>query len=644
MDREELTSTPAPDLFGRLVGFLTTRPNGDPCFILLGRTRRESDFDHLFAFYVHAKCKVIQKSEYSIVASKFKPRIAVSKGVINLVSQMPRVYDLSLLVQTVGFMVSPSLITRFVPYQVINSRRGIRFRTGNSNVPNLPQCNASIDSPSIASFTHHQFQRGIRVYNVALENLGSTNREFHILIVDYRGHCYFLIKHKAIKIITILLPHASMFSDEDYMRGFLRQVASGLKDLKHYNYYPSRFYGDPKASCDEGEILNAVLLEFYSYRNPLHVILRVDLLGVGLRDNPAEPLLASIASDAPSDPQIDEMNEILSQQSDLYDDSFHSAEGDEEVPQMEVSFDGPYGSPQIISNNMGVDSQETVIMSQRQLDELVEVAHRFPALRSRLESLVPPVAITITPRNDLTGGILKDKVVIAELLEKMTYLLAPMTESWWLGIASFADIAAGRHKFELRRGVRFQFLLVDRGTYYDVIIIDVDAKELTILFGSQPKGGDVAARIMSILNSCCKQTDGMRYKMVKMTSQFHPELPGIHQVMSLYYLAKIFRHSVELPQKIIYSEREFRRLCYDICVQLQLANLKYNQERGYVSTSGNLSGDAFRSIESPVKFQRSVVPIDQCPICLKRYFKNLGSHMTADHGKGGAYASHSRFT
>lgn len=115
-------------------------------------------------------------------------------------------------------------------------------------------------------------------------------------------------------------------------------------------------------------------------------------------------------------------------------------------------------------------------------------------------------------------------------------------------------------------------------------------------------------------------------------SHYHSSHPRIHLIMALYYLGKLFRYSVSLPRNIIYAEREFRALCYNICLKLQIANADYNMSRGLVRSNGYLAPCVYRCVSSPVIYERVVVPSDQCCFCKKRGYKNLGRHLFMAHG------------
>lgn len=655
MEKDDLLATPADELFGRFNGFLTTRPNGDPCFILLGRKYHTGEMDHLFAFYMHSRCQNIQRSEKDLVQRKLKAPNDTRLAVINIVSSLPRTFDLSLLIQTVGLMVSPLLMEKFLPYQLVDAHYGSRFTCFNQHIP-TPDCNVSFSSRNIQGFVSHLETYGAIIKTYDIEDFSKmASTDFNVLIIRFGGHLFYLVNHRPIRTLMIVLPHCTTFPDEPTADLFCKIGKTRLSNpdgtpiFNHIN--PCRFYGDPLSPCDNHDLLEAVMLELYSDSNPLHIILKQDLVTAGpLRSLSMSDLSIALFSDVNQSIST-EMSHPLNRDSQFYDMVYHAGEN-RPMFLVKVCFAGPRGNPYLLSKSQDSDSQETIVMSQRQLQDLIDVSKYHPDMKECLKVLATPPAPGgryLTPKNDLLATILVEEEMITSLVEWAIKFLSPFTTTSFMGLWRLDSLSSMRQKFMLHRGPRFHFLLLVQTQVYDLIIIDAHAKEFTVLFGSRElaKGAstdvDYMADIEKRFNICCPETQEMKFKTVKLTSHFHPQYSGIHMMMATYYLARMFRYTVQLPLKIIYAEREFRRFCYDLCLNLSIENLKYNEARGLVLPDGQLDERAFRSVASPVRFCRSVVPSDQCPFCLRRYSKNLGAHMSAAHDKGAEFASHSRF-
>jgi hypothetical protein len=100
----------------------------------------------------------------------------------------------------------------------------------------------------------------------------------------------------------------------------------------------------------------------------------------------------------------------------------------------------------------------------------------------------------------------------------------------------------------------------------------------------------------------------------------------------MYYIAKSFQYSVQLPLKIVYNERDLRLYAHHYCLAVQVLNQEYNLDNNLISDDGGLLSGSRVSLPSPTQYERAVVPSDICPFCKKRGFTNLGRHMSMKHG------------
>lgn len=139
--------------------------------------------------------------------------------------------------------------------------------------------------------------------------------------------------------------------------------------------------------------------------------------------------------------------------------------------------------------------------------------------------------------------------------------------------------------------------------------------------------------IKNIVQVMCKGLKDYEGQAIMLTSHFHPTFPMIHLLMAMYNMMRLFCYASVLPRKIIYPEVEFRDFCTQLINEQRTMNLKTNFDRNLVYENGFLKPGALASPpSSPVQFERSVVPSDQCCFCKRRGFKNLVTHMTMAHG------------
>jgi hypothetical protein len=106
----------------------------------------------------------------------------------------------------------------------------------------------------------------------------------------------------------------------------------------------------------------------------------------------------------------------------------------------------------------------------------------------------------------------------------------------------------------------------------------------------------------------------------------------MHVLLSVFCIAQALKYAPRLPLRVIYTEKRFRGFCYYVCKELQYRNAEYNFQHNFVNENGFLKPGAYRSLPSLVPLRRYPVRTDLCLFCNTSQKKNLGSHMSMQHG------------
>lgn len=141
--------------------------------------------------------------------------------------------------------------------------------------------------------------------------------------------------------------------------------------------------------------------------------------------------------------------------------------------------------------------------------------------------------------------------------------------------------------------------------------------DINVAFQSSEKLNDYCGSIFSI------------------SSFFHEDYVLMHLLYATRELVRTYNDFGVVPIMAIYQERDFRRFCYECCLEQELVNLRYNQDKDLIDNNGLLKPGGYRHSSCPVSYTAAVVKMDQCIYCGKRYSKNKGAHINAAH-KGGA--------
>lgn len=129
---------------------------------------------------------------------------------------------------------------------------------------------------------------------------------------------------------------------------------------------------------------------------------------------------------------------------------------------------------------------------------------------------------------------------------------------------------------------------------------------------------------------------------VNCSSYYQTEYPLVHLGFCLFTIGKLFKLAICLPARLNYTEGDFRKYCWLMCYQTQVTNHERNISLNLVREDGSLQFDAYICQQSPVQFERAVVPMDQCMFCKRRNFVSLSRHISMAHGGQSSNMNHIR--
>lgn len=638
------TAAEMEEYFGRYIGYFDLRPNGDPCFVLMARLVPGSEIDHLFVFYLRTNYRKVQKSEVQTLQKRLPSLTKLKTAVVNIRTLAPRTCNLSILLQTVEFNISPSLLNDFRPVQIIYTDRGVRSVCFNPHIP-YPDC-ISLSPASEANDVWKDIENlGLKVVHHNSDTLPkNVSADFDIMSLEYDGHLLYLIHHREIRSIVFLLSHYTQFKFQedyqDYARQVTRSFGPGIKFAG-----VTRYFGDSTTMCTSSNVVKACLLARICGNNILTCIKPSDVNTI-IRPRYMRELLEHVENTrrlSSSTPVLDA--DIVEQPYEEDDPNILEPICDLVIT--DVRFDGENGDPNVLSVTKDqISSQDTVIITEEEIRLELNLYARRDDFKKTLDGLVPVVP-NLAPMNSMDGEALNDPEIFYQVLHINLMLWRRYTTYDLEGIL-YLDNTDFKVDLKHRHG-RFWVLPVipipapDTVCTPDTVLFIVDRqnKEYVYVNSLNDLRADTEQfkTIDDDVRSRCDELQEMKGWPLLLTSVFHRDYYKMHLIMTTFYLGRLFRYAVSLPKKLIYAEREFRHICHDVCLELQLTNQRYNLDHNLVKRNGYLKPEAFRSISSPVGFERSVVPSDQCPFCSTRGHKNLANHIRMKHGGQSAAAN-----
>lgn len=612
------------DYYGRFIGCFIRRSNTEPCFLLFARSDPIDNIDYLFAFYLGHNFSRIQPSELQLLKGKiprlFKSKIATS--VINIHSEVPSTCHLSVLLQAVEFSINPSLMSDFVPRQDLKVGKVSSLVCFNANIP-FPNCNLSTFQPDTRRICKFIKDLNLKVIRYKGEAIPS---DFHILVAPYRNHLVYIIHYLQMKSMMILLPHVSQFRSHKDVDKFLDDLKTKLLPYKPKYFGATRYYGEINTVCNSKEILKACVFCFLFGNNLINVVKQSDVEAV-LSDDRLEQAMENAARII-QESMLQSNSEDSIPIANIPEPCSSPVQDDTRVT--DIRCDGIDGEAEVLSVQQEAgSSQETIIMTDK---DLLNEFRRLFDYETLLSYKTPPVP-TLEARTDMRGDVLESRKFYFDALELVTELWHKLSSVFLVPSVSLDFIRQSGFTFETLEMYRYIILPIHDDDWDLIIIIDRERDEWVSISPDNEavKDHEVFGEIDSVAGKICKPLKDIIGWPIMITSSFHRQYPRVHLIVSLFYLAKLFKYCPSLPKKIIYTERDFRWYCYDVCFKLQLTNLEHNIMNDLIKDNGGLKQEAFRSILAPIDFERSVVPSDQCPYCLKRGFSILANHITMKH-------------
>lgn len=626
---DKIATVNIDDCYGRFIGGFVKRSDSEPCFVLFARSDLNDSIRFLFVFYLNHRYTRIQPSELKLLKNHDVKDLWQS--VINIHSSLPKTCNLSVLLQTVELYIHPNLMTDFELHQDIKVGKVSSLVCFNSSIES-PKCDLSKPCSNTDKICSFMKDLNLKVVNY---KGGKIANDFHILVVPYRRHLVYVINYIDARSMMIFLPHSNQFRCNEEADGFLSELKSKLSPYKPKYFGATRYYGNFDTHCNSREILKACVFCIVFGNNLMTVVKQSDIESV-FSDDKIDGAVAE-TNRVLAESRPDELHEEYVNVTDDFEQNISShLENNDDLKVTNIELDGDDGFAEVLSvkpkgnSSQSVkSSQETIIMTNEQLRTEFR---QFINYDSYLDSIFPHTA-EVEPRTDMEGKILNDRKMYPNALDVVCELWHRYTT---VQLLRYFDSCEFQSEFVLEAtDDDKRFVVIPIYNFNEIIIIiDKLRKEWVYLSpdNEAAKNHEVFKEIESIALEACKGLHGMKSWPIVITSHFHREYPRVHLIMSMFYIVKYFRYCSQLPKKVIYGEKAFRWYCYDVCMRLQLANDEYNEKNNLIKSNGKLKPDAYRNILIPIMPERSVVPLDQCPYCLKRGFSRIDQHIALKHG------------
>lgn len=614
-------------LTGRFIGCFETRNKGDVCFYLVARHYPDSQIRFLFVYYMNQDHKEIQQWDIDMlkpylrnIDSEVNP---LQIGIINVKCSDDPWTHLSVLIEVIDFTIG---------YKMINNFQKLRYiDTDTRNLTVGPNKNCSLDHcEGVSGISIENFSDWARNNDIIFKVVGYPREKFSgdATLVRINEHLVSILVDHASNTVNHLLTHRNQYSDlESYAKivAWINQ-SLGNTQLRHIC---TRIIPNTYIRCDDRLVWEAWRLS-HAFRPHVFSIIKYNEL-LYLAGQPVDfwedyvhrkyigPREYSfIELKTPADSDDNNIGQSASQMSIMFrSDGRHTCEV------------------------CDYDSQSTQVMEQhvwqQEWNVWLDVSKERRSIR---DSLIPPVH-RIRPHSDFTQTYLKYMICYKEALETACTIWNRYAPT----VLNYQPLTILDRSVPLQRGARFIIIaLQNPNELHDFLIIADKIQKRWVLISPdnlEHRNKDhfeVSRSTIRMFDELSNYT----YEAIPITSSFHREYPRVHLLMSLYVVSRLFRYSLELPKKIIYGESEFRKYASNICAELQIMNAQYNIDNNLVDESGRLLEGAYESLPSPLNYQLSVVPKDQCMYCKKRGFGNLGSHMSMRHGQKAQFANRKR--
>lgn len=618
------------EVYNRFIGFFVPRGSSNPAFILVGREDPDGPLTHVFAYYINEDYQEIQESEISLLKSHIPYTDAKDSSlkfglILARSSSHPSTY-LSTLMEVVDYTLSTRLIDNFVSLQLIDTD------SRDLALGSIPQKTLTYCKGHLEADEKLQFISIARRADLPLELYPSDiqPRNPEVVLVKTEGHFVGNIFSHETRVITHILVHPNQFQDNrHYAR--VRDLTQNWHTVNIEDFNCTRVYPNEGIKCTGSGA--QVVLEAALHFRP-HVLTVVQDSDFNAILNFPRPFTPEMPDRVPTFRRVEvstrasQIGAISSQQS-----------GSERT--IKLCFDRASGRPAVLAN---YDSQATEIMPSSEIHSEMVFWKEVSSKRQRTKDSVVPPTHNILPYSDRNGIYLK-------ILPSYTAALRFLSRIW----SNYAPTLVVTTDDDpddrvATRPEQARFILCQRISSEDsdcLVVVDREIKEW-IFFQPGNALHKNSTRFDALdrpqIEEAFSMLKGYNCRVIPITSAFHVSYPRVHLLMSVYVMARLFRYSVALPQKVIYGEWEFRKYASNICNELQISNSEYNIKNRLVDEQGYLKSGAKVSYPCALLPETCVVPKDQCMFCKRRGFQNLGRHLSMQHGGQAMQANKSRLT
>lgn len=611
------------NLFGRLIGCFGLRSDTDVCFYLAMRYDPESKYIRcIYVFYMNHNYDRIQQSEVDVL-KQYIPYIdegedRIKVGIINIKSSAHPSTHLSVLIEVIDHFIGQDLINFEKVRYIDTDTRNLAI--GPTRNCNLQHCDGFPSQENI-----ERFEDAAKYHDLSFGYRDSECKRSQVDVIMFRtnGHLIDIIVNKDNGCVNHLLLHRNQYLDENHYASVKNLINEWSEDnsLAHCctRILPERFI-----RCDSDEALTALKLALTFRPHVLSII----------RNNELQFLMGNDADHLSRGWLREEVGSFRFYKPATGSDSDNRAIGSQ--TRLRLNKNGRFEDVDDY-----LDSQRTIIVAANVWKNDLEILNDVSRERRRIkDSIVPPVH-NMFPHSDYTQSYIKHFPTYKEALE----LIVEIWNRYAPTALFFDPTIAEDRRIRHRAGKRFLvYALQNINEGEDFLLVADQVERRWIMMSASNR--EARDRLHYEVSECSirqfNELKGFTGEAILITSSFHAQYTKLHLVMSLYVISRLFKYSVELPKKVIYGEWELRKYAHNICAELQLVNAQYNIDNNLVDECGFLKEGAKESLPSPLAYEVSVVPKDQCMFCKKRYFNNLGKHLSMKHGQKAQYANRKR--
>lgn len=602
LDPEEVNHTTLADHDGRYILFFLNFEK--PAIFIFHRHDPFGPLTHVIVAMIEAEFDDIPPYIMAVI-ERFAGRElndGVDLGVVKLYHRYVSALDLGLLVETITAASHEFLFQQFEPVRSIDAE--ICFKLESEHCQEDEECVA------LEYNIMEQFESlGFYVEDMDLQNRPGIVRVGLWLIRILIGNHYLYTFTTGSMDTFLVVPHDFQLS---------KREAQGVKSFL-MDCYPSRrprlvrIVSSVHFNCRGDTIVKAVRSILAFYPNLLYVI----PAGIDFSEN--QNLSSILSSSRQSSQDVSTQSSI------------------DNVASIDTTRDVVYSkscSQLILShvNKIGCERgrQRVSILSAGIAVIRSDIEYQMDRLNSHRNLSLPlyPSEAILDPFNDR----FKWKNHFASIYKKIVASWNEYASSVMLKVRTVDEVESISMKIPENKQMIVQPILDDKVTA--LIIIDKLASNWVYINPDNEAAGSkvIFKSIECIIKLKNNWLENYQGSAIKITSHYHRDYPLVHLAFGLHTIGSLFRYAVKLPSKLIYKERAFRKYCWLFCYQTQVSNQAENIRLGLIEDNGSLKVGAYLTDSSPVRFERSVVPTDQCMFCKRRGFSNLGRHLSMAHG------------